>query len=158
MSKAHSAIRALAATALAAASVIGLTGVASAQEAQPPVLRPDVFKRGGILGDDVVHFLSRGCGGVVHTRIQDHPEEPGMATITLTSQGRAAPGCDATMKAIWVDGVFPFEHVQYLPLDGGVGPQEPVSYQVPIGAGVSLMSIGSASHIAKGVSHYIYIS
>lgn len=151
MSKLNGAVRhavqVAAGVAAVAAMVVSGAGVASA-------VSPPATPNPG--GDNVwpVANLDR-CGGPIHVSRESVPGRTDLLGVVLTPMGNfgASPACSAPVKVEWVNGIAPFGHVATITVDR----PGPTRVDIPIGAGVSLLTVQTLEVPAFGTSQYVWM-
>ena len=151
MSKLNGAVRRVvqvaAGVATAATLVVSGAGVASAA---PPPATPSPG------GDNVwpVVNLDR-CGGPIQISRESVPGRTDLLGVILTPTGDfgASLECAAPVKVEWLNGIAPFGHAVTVTVD------RPGSTRVdiPIGAGVSLLTVQTLGVPAFGTSQYVWM-
>lgn len=151
MSKLNGAVRRavqIAAGAAAAATVI-ISGAGGASAASPPVTPSPG-------GDNIWPIINLDrCGGPIQVSRDTVPGRTDLLGVTLTPTGNfgASPQCAAPVKLEWVNGIAPFGHAVTVTVDK----PGPTRVDIPIGAGVSLLSVQTLGVPAFGTSQYVWM-
>ena len=139
------AMRTIAACTVAAGTMLGVGGTATAAPA--PAQGVWMYTGGQIfaLGQNAW------CTGVFDTLIETDHTRPGYAVVSITPRGMRGldpewsqnPVCNVSITLGWVDGIAPFQHFVEIPFQVGDAPGETVRTEINPGSGLVAFSINA---------------
>ncbi|WP_174565247.1 hypothetical protein [Rhodococcus zopfii] len=151
MSKLNGAVRRViqAAAGVATAATLTVSGAGVASAAPPPATP-------SIAGDNISPLMNvERCGGPIQVSLDSVPGRTDLLGVSFTPTGAfgASPECAAPVKVEWINGIAPFAHVASVTVDK----PGPTRIDVPVGAGVSLLTTQTPAVSSIGTSQYVWM-